>query len=251
MLAVQDGEIFGGGDVMETEGVPEDDIGVQDGFVVADVLRQTACAGILVGRVAGGVKFVAVERGDPKTIFNELGALVILLFEERISVAVRLEQVTGVVAERVLFTRIEGAPDIPVVDFSFGFAAEDLFFRPPDALAGAVEVSIDLEFAQRETVVPPVDIEVQPEIEMMAVEGGDDIGRDQRSEFGIFLRGRIGKFFGADRFESIDAGEADLDPNDASLVENPVDHVIVVADLRDHAHDQFDFGAAFVTRAAW
>ena len=50
----------------------------------------------------------------------------------------------------------------------------------------------------------------------------------------------------ADRLRRIDPGQRDLDPHAAALGEDPVDQVVVVADLGDASHDQLDLGAAFV-----
>ena len=46
----------------------------------------------------------------------------------------------------------------------------------------------------------------------------------------------------------VDTGQRNFGANRAALVEDPVDQVVVVSELGDRAHDEFDVGAAFVRR---
>jgi hypothetical protein len=69
-----DGPVLGTGEVGETEGVPQDDVGTVEVAVGGGPGRQAGTAGVLVDEVAGRIAFGRVVRGDPEVAGGEGGA---------------------------------------------------------------------------------------------------------------------------------------------------------------------------------
>ena len=123
--------------MLKAESVPKHDVGVGNFFVVREISWQSGRSGVLVGSIAGCIKFVGIEGRDPQTVLNELGALIILFLQKRLTVSVSFEDVTGVITAGVSFVRVENAPNIAVIDRAVAFAVHDVFVHHPNAFARA------------------------------------------------------------------------------------------------------------------
>ncbi len=85
-----------------------------------------------------------------------------------------------------------------------------------------------------------VDIDIEPERQEMIVIDRHQVRRDQHTGLRVLRRRGVGHVARHDALDRIDAGRADLDADDPSLGQHPIDDVVVIADALDRPHDELD-----------
>ena len=196
----------------------------------------------------GGEALLGVEGRDPERVLDKPGPAKIRLLQQRARAPRGLEHIAGLVALRVRPPGIDHPPDLlGVVAPRLALASQDGLFEHPHALPwAALEVGAGGQAPEDEAVVRAVDVEVEAEVEVVAVVRRDELRRDQRAERGVRWARTVLDRDAADAFGDVDARETDLHADRAVLREDPVDHVVVVADGGDHPHHELDLGAALV-----
>ena len=81
----------------------------------------------------------------------------------------------------------------------------------------------------------------------MVVLDGDEVRRHERAVARVWIWRWHRACFCRNALQRIDAGRADTAIDFAGIVEDPIDHVVVIAELRRHAHHQLHRGPAFVS----
>jgi len=230
-----DGPVFGAGDMVVSEDVPGDDIGVFDGAIALRPLGQTFAAGVLVGVLASGVELRLVVGGDPQVPGHkarplEDGGVGVgegqHVFAGDELKADGLPQAVGNVGVHhfpvAAFERIDDALGCLLGLQGGGDSVEAV-------LHGVVgtdgqRFGVDLV----DGVGATIHIKVQPHTEEVLVDQPIQVGGDE---------GAVGEVVGGGTAEQ-DARELDFVLDGAVLVEVPEEAIFVVIDRGDEGEDE-------------
>src|SRR5690606_11312545 len=205
--------------------------------------RQTH-AGLAERRIiTGRVELVPIVRRHPQVVIDEPGTAprIVVLAEQHAGRHPGSDLIARRVAQSRRPRRAEETPErgCVVMYLQPGLALRArlpglaLPHAPPRRLR---RQDLGNEPVDDEVVPRTVDVEVEPEREVMVVVHADDVIVDEASvSVVISATARVAAL---DRLRLDDAGRADADVDRSVLVKDPVENVVVVADHRDAANDE-------------
>lgn len=230
-LARHDRKVLDAGDMVETEGDPDDQIGVLDVVPAVGPGAHAGAAARLVGVLAAGVELAVAVAGDVEVVVGELGAFVV----EAVRVGEHFLEGGGVdlVADGLA---VDGVADGGVLDLegsvgvvvdvdAAGFVDHRLFHHVARSLRVQRRARHGVGFVVDESVVVPVDCGVDAEGEDVLVVGCEYAWVDDCAPRNLetFVNG----------LRAENTGGADFVNDISSLIEHECKNVFVIGDGDD------------------